>query len=452
MQFLGPATPQFVANYRPISILPVVSKVAEKWVAKQLTTHLNTGHTPLHPLQFGFRANHSTDTANCYFLEGIKSRLDKGGIVGAVFLDLKKAFDTVDSQVLLSKLSFFNFSNEAVKWFKSYLTNRKQSVRIGKSQSTYRDCNIGVPQGSILGPILFSLYINDLPSVCPTVSIQMYADDTVLYTHAKNKQLAADRLNEAMVHVSDWLRSSCLHLNTNKTVCMFFSRNSTLPDPDIVVNGNSIQVVSEFKYLGITLDSHLTFKKHVKRVTNTIKFNLANFRHIRPYLTTDAAKLFMHAMIFSHITYCFTTWSQSNVTTLKPIESLYKQTLKTLDQKPNRYHHCHIVKKYNLFSFDSFKCFMDVCLIFKVLNGLAPPPLKAFIKRTDSGERTTRATTRGDCEVPFRQSAFGKMALSVRASHHWNSLPGEIRETSNYLTFKFNLKRWLKNNQSCTHE
>ena len=121
---------------------------------------------------------------------------------------------------------------------------------------------------------------------------------TVLYTHAENKQLAADRLNEAMVHVSDWLRSSCLHLNTNKTVCMFFSRNSTLPDPDIVVNGNSIQVVSEFKYLGITLDSHLTFKKHVKKVTNTIKFNLANFRHIRPYLTTDAAKLFMHAMIF----------------------------------------------------------------------------------------------------------------------------------------------------------
>ena len=174
--------PTNVSNYRPISILPVVSKVAEKWVAKQLTTHLNTGHTPLHPLQFGFRANHSTETANCYFLEGIKSRLDKGGIVGAVFLDLKKAFDTVDSQVLLSKLSFFNFSNEAVKWFKSYLTNRKQSVRIGKSQSTYRDCNIGVPQGSILGPILFSLYINDLPSVCPTVSIQMYADDSSLYS------------------------------------------------------------------------------------------------------------------------------------------------------------------------------------------------------------------------------------------------------------------------------
>ena len=159
----------------------------------------------------------------------------------------------------------------------------------------------------------------------------------------------------------------------------------------------------------------------------------------------------MHAMIFSHITYCFTTWSHTNLTTLKPIESLYKQTLKTLDQKPNRYHHCHIVQKYNLFNFDSFTQFADACLIFKVLNGLAPPPLKEFIGQRESGGRTTRATTRGDCKVPFRRSVFGKTVFSVRASNHWNSLPNQVRETNNYLTFKFNLKRWLKENQICNH-
>ena len=124
-------------------------------------------------------------------------------------------------------------------------------------------CHIGVPQESILGPILFSLFINNLPSVCSTVSVQMYADETVLHVHAENKQLATERLSAALVHVYDWLRNSCLHLNTNKTVCMFFSRNSTDPvHPNIFINGSSIQVVSEFKYLGITLDSNLTFKKH----------------------------------------------------------------------------------------------------------------------------------------------------------------------------------------------
>ena len=143
--------------------------------------------------------------------------------MGAVFLDLKKAFDTVNHEVLLSKLSSFNFSTEAIKWTHSYLSNRKQSVRIGSTQSPYLTCNIGVPQGSILGPIFFGLYINDLPLVCPSVNIQMYADDTVLYVHGKNKQQTVTKLTAALVHVSDWLTNSCLHLNTNKTVCMYFS-------------------------------------------------------------------------------------------------------------------------------------------------------------------------------------------------------------------------------------
>ncbi len=115
-------------------------------------------------MQFGFHTNHLTETANCYFLESVKSKLD-GGEIGAVFLDFKKAFDTVNHEVLLSKLSLFNFSTDAIKWMNSYLTNRNKSIRNGNTQSTYLNCNIGVPQGSILGHILFSLYIIDLPLV-----------------------------------------------------------------------------------------------------------------------------------------------------------------------------------------------------------------------------------------------------------------------------------------------
>ncbi len=130
------------------------------------------------------------------------------------------------------------------------------------------------------------------------------------------------------------------------------------------------------------------------------------YRHIRPYLTTEAAKLFMDAMIFSNISYCFTNWSQANVTTLKPIETLYKQTLKILDQKPISYHHCNIIIKYNLFNFDSF--LLDACLIFNIWHGLAPPPLGEFIQQKSSSGRATRAATRGDCVVPYRRSKFGQ--------------------------------------------
>ena len=366
-------------NYRPISILPVISKIAEKWVAAQLTQHLNNSETSLHPMQFGFRKHHSTETATCYFLENLKHLLDKGGFVGAVFLDLKRAFDTINHSVLLAKLTQFNFSNSALCWMKSYLSDRKQAVQIEHFQSTFLTCFAGVPQGSVLGPILFSLYVNDLPNVCKTVKMQLYADDTVLYVHAKTKSEAAAILSGAMVPVSHWLHDACLHLNTKKTVCMFFSRQPAEGEqPSVLVNGERLDVVEQFKYLGVVFDSNLNFKQHVKKILHIIKFNLSNFKHIRPFLTTESAKAYMHTMIFSHITYCYTTWSHTSETILKPLKSLFKRTLKTMDKKPQHYHYCNILSKYNILDFDS-QIFMDACLIFKVLNGLAPPPLRDFI-------------------------------------------------------------------------
>ncbi len=159
----------------------------------------------------------------------------------------------------------------------------------------------------------------------------MYADDTVLYVHAKNRQQAVNILIEVLVHVSDWLSNSDLHLNISKTVCMYFSQKLTvIPHPDVLVKGEKLKVVSDFKYLGVILDSKLTFQKNAKKVAKIIKFNLANFRHIRPCLIREAEQLFIHSIIFSHITYCFTSLSQASTTVLKSIESLYKQTLKYL--------------------------------------------------------------------------------------------------------------------------
>ena len=281
----------------------------------------------------------------------------------------------------------------------------------------------------------------------------MYADDTVLYVHGKTRLEVAQKLTEAMTSVSSWLADSCVHLNTSKTVCMYFSkRSNSTAHPDVTINGENIKIVDNFKYLGIILDSHLTFKKQVNKVVKTVKFGLSNFRIIRPYISLQAAKLYMHAMILSHFNYCLTSWSQTGVTTLRPVESLYKQTLKVLDRKPNSFHHCHIISKYNLFNMDSFKLYTDMCLVFRILNGLAPLPLNAFIKIKNNDSRVTRSVTRGDCVIPRRHSSFGNSAFSVRASKTWNSLPIVIRNCINYHTFKFKLKHYLKSRQICTHE
>ena len=176
---------QVVSNYRPISILPVASKVIEKVVAEQLIAHLDF-KSFFHPMQFGFRKKRSTETACCYFLEEIKTSLDQGGVVGAVFLDLCKAFDTVNHEVLIHKLAKYDISTNVLNWIKSDLINRKQCVQVNGTLFTSLASTLGVPQGSILGPLLFCLYINDLPLVCKGTNIVMYADDTVLYTHGRS--------------------------------------------------------------------------------------------------------------------------------------------------------------------------------------------------------------------------------------------------------------------------
>ena len=281
--------PAITSNYRPISILPAVSKVMEKIVAEQIVDHLNNSPYTLNRMQFGFRKNNSTETAVCFFLENIKSKLDAGGVIGAVFINLRKAFDTINHQILLTKLSRFNFSPSTLNWIESYISARSQCVRIQNMKSTSRNNNLGVPQGSVLGPLLFSLFINDLPSCCPlNVTCKMYANDAVLYVHAKDKKHAAQELTDAMTNVYNWLEKSQLYLNISKTVCMYLSkRANTDSNPNVSVQGKTIEVVQEFKYLGITLDSQLIFKRQIKNIVNKIKFNLSNFRFIRNNLTLE---------------------------------------------------------------------------------------------------------------------------------------------------------------------
>jgi len=238
--------------------------------------------------------------------------VDKGGVVGAVFLDLRK--DTVNHKVLIARLSNFNLSSSAIKWIESYLTGRSQCVSVNNHRSSVLNLHTGVPQGSILGPLLFSVYINDLPSVCPDVNTLMDTDDTVIYVHAMTKHLAAAKLTTAMDQITNWLNRSCLQLNIDTTMGMVLTKRQC----NTVSN---IMIVPQVKYLGIIIDSNLSFKTHIRNA-----------------LTFHAAKLFMDTMIVSHLTNCLTSWGQINSSSLKPLASLYKnkkKTLKVLDQKPN---------------------------------------------------------------------------------------------------------------------
>ena len=198
----------------------------------------------------------------------------------------------------------------------------------------------GLPQGSVLGPILFCLYINDLPTICTDTECQMYADDTVFYVSAKNPHQASEILSRQMVGVSEWLQRNHLTLNYKKTVSMCFSiREKVLDKFHITIDAKEIDVVNDFKYLGVTLDSRLKFDIHIKKLSKTVKTSLNCFRLIRSCLSFKAAHLYLHAMVLSHLSYCITSWSQATDSTIKPLFSLYKQALNILDQKPQKWHH-----------------------------------------------------------------------------------------------------------------
>ena len=440
-----------VSNYRPISILPALSKVLEKVVTEQLVEHLESNQL-LHPEQFGFRHKHSTESANCYFVDTVKRHLDEGNVVGAVFLDLKKAFDTVCHNTLLSKLSKFNFSDQAHTWMSSYLESREQCVQIDSKMSASRLNKTGLPQGSILGPVLFTLFINDLPESClgGSIGCQLYADDTVIYSPAKTPGGSAESLTLAMDKVNEWLSLNRLTLNMKKTVSMCFSIRAHPAQLRVLSQGQEVEVVDECKFLGVILDPRLKFDKHVKMVCKSVRTNLNCFRLIRHCIPLEAAQLYLHGMIFSKLSYCVTVWSQAPPTVMLPLTILYKQAIKIMAKRDMRWHYCNILKNCNLLSFENFVKFSTLKLVFKCLHGLAPGVLCGCISRCNNS-RVTRGTVSGNCKVAHRRTTFGQTAFSIKGSNLWNALPVNVKQSPNLRSFNKAIKVWLKVNQSCTH-
>ena len=268
-----------------------MSKFLEKHIHDSLMTYL-VKFNLLHKNQSGFRPSHSCETALIGMISKWLESINKGSLIGTVMIDFKKAFDLVDHNVLLKKLKHYKLSDEALMWFASYLGKRKQKVSLNNVFSEDEIITDGVPQGSILGPLLFLMFINDLPLYTDSANTDFYADDTTLYVIGKSLETIQRNLQVSLDCLAKWCRCNGMLINTSKTKAMLITthqkRTSLTNDQlSLQLNNDKLNMIMNDKVLGIIIDNNLTWSQHVDKVCKKITTNLWLLSRIKDYLTTS---------------------------------------------------------------------------------------------------------------------------------------------------------------------
>ena len=309
---------QVFSNYRPIPTLPSISKILEKIMYIRLFDFV-TKNEIVSPRQYGFRPNRSTYMAINDLYCKIADDLDNKHHILGIFLDLSKAFDTLNHDILLHKLNIYGIRGLANSWIQNNLSNRKQNVAYNNTTSTYSDIVCDVPQGSILGPLLFILYINDLPLSSPSSNFIIFPDDAnILFSHKDTVQLEK-LINNELKKICNWFKENKLSLNIHKTNFMLFkNKHNNKADLHfkIEIDNKHIEKVEVTKFLGILIDNNLSWKAHTNYITKIVsKFN-GIIGKVRPFLNRDSLHTLYNTLVLPYLSYCTIVWGDKNSSNL----------------------------------------------------------------------------------------------------------------------------------------
>ena len=419
------------SNYRPIASLPILSKIFERSVKYQLMKFCSD-HSIFYKNQFGFMNNKSTCDALIELTENIYDKLnDKKNTLG-IAIDLKKAFDSVDHKILLKKLMFYGVRGISLDWFRSYLLNRKQFVRIGSSSSSITTLNISVPQGSILGPVLFLLYINDLPNATNMDSV-LYADDSTFLISQINKNTLLEQANEQLCNISEWCSANKLHINSSKTEILKFSNKKIdFSNSFLNFNENQISLSHKFVLLGVIIDENLNFKVHIEAVVAKLARTTGILYKIKNSLSRQAKLNYYYGFIYPFLTYNILIWGSTNSIHLKPLIIQQKRIIRLLSGANYLDHTTPLFYDLNLLKLVDIHKFHASVYMFK----------RQFNENlTVNHNLNTR--NRNELVPKFQRLSRTQQAISYVGPHIWNSLPTSIRNIPKLNTFKSALKRHL---------
>lgn len=459
-----------VNNYRPISLLSIFDKIIEKIMHKQLYAFLEQ-HEILFKNQFGFRKKCSTAHSLIEITEKIKESIDKGKYGCGIFIDLKKAFDTVNHEILLRKLEHYGIRGSVLDWFRSYLTDRKQYVFYNGVSSDIKDITCGVPQGSVLGPLLFLLYINDLPNISQKMTFFLFADDTNIYYESHDLNELEKTVNCELKKLSQWLNINRLALNVAKTNFVIFrsSQKNSYHNVTLILNRKALQQKDHVKYLGVLLDEHLNWKYQINNVALKISRGIGILAKLKPFLKDNLLRSIYFSLVYSHLSYGVHVWGSASMTSLNKLVVLQNKAVRILSgvqyfqiygQDPGPLPSSEpLFKKLLILKLgDIFK--LNIAnFVYSTLDFESPQIFHDwFVFNYEVYDHNTRSSSVIVRENHFDIGAaeqsltlhtkrfnnlYGKNTIKVSGTTIWNSIPDVIQKSPSIYSFKSKLKNYF---------
>lgn len=439
------------SNYRPISLLPVLSKILETVMYIQLNDFCNVNNL-FYQNQFGFRSGHSTYMPIALLHDFITSSIADGNKAAGIYLDLARAFDTVDISILLKKLTRYGIGEEAHDLLKSYLTERTHRLRYNDTVSGDCEVKCGVPQGSVLGPLLFLIYMNDIPWACNEANILLFADDTALLYKAPTLTELQNKVDRSFPKICQWLKANRLTLSVPKTLYQVYPA-STSDDLEILVENSPLKRSSSVKYLGVIIDDQLKFKYHINSIVATCNRILGILHRAKFFLNKDLLLLLYNALILPHLTYCSVIWGSNFKTNLIPLVTMQKRAIRLITNSNYLAHTSSLFRELRLLKLHDIVAHQILLVLHDFLYDRLPLSLSSKLSLHEPSHSTRRkyhfseriSSSEGSYISNYRITKYRQHVLFCRGPVLWNSIiTPKIPDLKNIPVSKTFFKKCLK--------
>ena len=431
-------------NYRPISLLDCFGKILEKLMYKQMISFIKK-HAILFIYQYGFREGYSTTLALIDIMDTIKSRLDNNEFGIGIFIDIKKAFDTVNHNLLFSKLEHYGFRGHSLQLLKSYVSDRRQYTKINNSTSRVNSLNYGVPQGSVLGPLLFLLYVNDIQHCIDKKKIKLFADDTGVFQFDKDLRVVVNEASQNLAKIYDWFLCNRLALSLEKSHFLIFhsKRKKINYEINSLHFGNKSIPRSHFtNYIGMTIDENLSWELHIDRILKSLYKYYRLFYQLRNFVNKQLIRTIYYSCVYSRIQYGIEVYGTCRKGLIDKLQVTQNKLLRILGCKDRQYNSQILHKEFELHNVSEIRDMLILKFVYNCVNGQPVEAFKDYFK-TPNHMYNTRQADRLVAENI--NTEYGRSLTHYTGASLWSRLPLDVKNKPSINSFKRSLKDYYSN-------